>query len=624
MQGSLRCVAKTGARTRQARLVRAGAVVNGRWQAALAEAERVLLAERDQRGVWTGELSSSALATATAAVALATSDAALHARRIRAALDWLVAHRNADGGWGDTVRSRSNLSTTALVWAALAMAPDIARYTEFADETAGWLSAAISGDNALRRKSDEKSPDIARLIGTIEERYGKDRTFSIPIIMTLAIAGRLGGDGWRRVRALPFELAAFPPRFYGALRMPVVSYALPALIAIGQAVHHHAPSSNRVLRALRALVAKRTLAQLSSLQPVNGGFLEATPLTSFVTMSLAGMGERSHPVAERGVDFLCAARRPDGSWPIDTNLATWLTTQSVAALGNAPGADATMALRRWLLQQQHRIRHPFTNAAPGGWAWTDLPGGVPDADDTAGALLALHILDASSDHQVVGEGIAWLLDLQNSDGGIPTFCRGWGTLPFDRSSADLTAHTLRAWCAWRAKLSPTLQRRLVRGTSRAIEFLRREQHSDGSWRPLWFGNEHVADESNPTYGTARVLMALRDLIRRDIAVPREMCDRAIGWLSRAQKSDGSWGGDPSARASVEETGLAVEALAGLPGDQASRGAAWLVARVEDGTWREPAPIGFYFARLWYFERLYPLLQTVAALRAVIAGAGTHG
>jgi hypothetical protein len=40
--------------------------------------------------------------------------------------------------------------------------------------------------------------------------------------------------------------------------------------------------------------------------------------------------------------------------------------------------------------------------------------------------------------------VRWLLDLQNGDGGIPTFCRGWGALPFDRSAPDLTAHALRA------------------------------------------------------------------------------------------------------------------------------------------------------------------------------------
>ena len=37
----------------------------------------------------------------------------------------------------------------------------------------------------------------------------------------------------------------------------------------------------------------------------------------------------------------------------------------------------------------------------------------------------------------------WLIHLQNRDGGWPTFCRGWGALPFDRSGCDLTAHVLR-------------------------------------------------------------------------------------------------------------------------------------------------------------------------------------
>ncbi len=39
--------------------------------------------------------------------------------------------------------------------------------------------------------------------------------------------------------------------------------------------------------------------------------------------------------------------------------------------------------------------------------------------------------------QAARAGLIWLLALQNRDGGWPTFCRGWGVLPFDRSGADL-------------------------------------------------------------------------------------------------------------------------------------------------------------------------------------------
>ena len=86
--------------------------------AALKTATIALRAEMNTQGHWVGELSSSALSTATAIVALATMDRERHGDLIRAGLRWLAGSQNVDGGWGDTVRSRSNISTTALCWAA--------------------------------------------------------------------------------------------------------------------------------------------------------------------------------------------------------------------------------------------------------------------------------------------------------------------------------------------------------------------------------------------------------------------------------------------------------------------------------------------------------------------------
>ena len=45
----------------------------------------------------------------------------------------------------------------------------------------------------------------------------------------------------------------------------------------------------------------------------------------------------------------------------------------------------------------------------------------------------------------------------------------------------------------------------------------------------------------------------------------------------------------------------------------NNGLAWLVQQVEAGGLYQPTPIGFYFAKLWYFEKLYPIIFTVAAL-----------
>jgi squalene-hopene/tetraprenyl-beta-curcumene cyclase len=48
----------------------------------------------------------------------------------------------------------------------------------------------------------------------------------------------------------------------------------------------------------------------------------------------------------------------------------------------------------------------------------------------------------------------------------------------------------------------------------------------------------------------------------------------------------------------------------------SRGVRWLIEQTKEGTIVTPSPIGLYFAKLWYFEELYPLIFTVSALQKV--------
>jgi squalene-hopene/tetraprenyl-beta-curcumene cyclase len=586
------------------------------FQTALGNATQGLLGKRCD-GHWRGELSASALSTATAITALALVQRdgrrSEYAALIKGGLDWLLQHQNEDGGWGDTVLSKSNISTTALCWAALSIAGSCPRAEVAAS---GWLSRAAGGNG------------VANLVSAIKKRYGKDHTFSVPILTVLALAGKLGPEqvAWAKVPQLPFELAACPHDWFRWLKLPVVSYALPALIAIGQVRHHHAPNRNPVARRMRDAARARTLRVLEAIQPTTGGFLEATPLTSFVTMSLAASGNRKHPVVRAGVQFLERSVLTDGSWPIDTDLATWVTTLAVNALSGAEDlnqrlpADERQRLREWLLSQQYRVIHPYTRAAPGGWAWTDLAGGVPDADDTPGALLALwHLgsLDAAAD-DAAAAGVQWLLDLQNADGGMPTFCKGWGTLPFDRSGADLTAHALLAWRTWQGRLKPALAQRVAGATTTALGYLAKTQRADGAWVPLWFGNQHAPEDENPVYGTSRVVLALEAL--GDLPQIEALRSRGVQWLLAAQNSDGGWGGDREVASSIEETALAVQALsaADAPSSEArlalQRGVSWLVEHTEGGTSFPPSPIGFYFAKLWYYEELYPLIFAVAAFQ----------
>ncbi len=619
----------------------------------LTQLRRELLAQRTEDGYWLGQLAASALSTATAVSAMSAvflnRDAGDQqiANMIGKGIDYLRDQQNDDGGFGDTDRSHSNIATSYLVLAASTLA-----------ETAAGEKLAEHQLDSLRKYIDTAGGRAA-----LRQRYGKDKTFVIPILTNLALAGLVD---WDDVAALPFEAAVFPQSMYRLLRMPVVSYAIPALVAIGQARHFHGRRAFAPLRWLRAASINRTMNVLTRMQPESGGYLEATPLTSFVVMSLAATGRADHQVTNCGMRFLRDSMRDDGSWPIDTNLATWVTSLAVHALACDPDDDGdwcSASLLDWHLSCQHRQRHPFTGAEPGGWGWSDLSGAVPDSDDTPAAILALHQMRRwLRQHQqlridaAVSDGRRWLLKLQNRDGGWPTFCRGWGKLPFDRSSTDLTAHAIRALTVSSAAGSRA-NKDSQRSIDRGHRFLRRQQRQEGAWLPLWFGNQDLADETNPVYGTARVLA--------DGSLDGEVQSRGCRYLLASQNSDGGWGGGPSLRpvmlrrslpggenlvSSVEETALAVDALStvllvrreleaadgvrsssagGLKSDESAGsltaagndallaaiipGVEFLIQSVRDGRHRVPWPIGFYFAKLWYHERLYPLVFTVAAL-----------
>ena len=585
----------------------------------LLNARAALLEQQSHDGHWTGELSSSALSTATAVQALALADRENSGDLIKAGLRWLVRNQNTDGGWGDTLQSYSNLSTTLLVWSAFTCADEVTR------GRARLRGAEKAAQEWIENHVGSLDPD--RIADAATARYGKDKTFSAPILMMCAIAGRLGSGprAWRRVAPLPFELSVMPRRLFGILRLPVVSYALPALIAIGYARFHHLPPLSP-LRIIRRKLWKRASHVLGRVQPDNGGFLEATPLTSFVTMALAASGQKSHPVVARGVGFLRTSVSEDGSWQIDTNLSTWVTTLSVKALA-VNGTDYSRdhvrypeKIAKWLLGQQYLCVHPYTNAPPGGWAWTDLPGGVPDADDTSGALIALSVIAGKAPKKEflasAEKGIIWLLNLQNSDGGVPTFCKGWGAMPFDRSSPDITAHCIRAWDQWHDLLDPVIMSRVEIATERALEYLGENQLFEGAWAPLWFGNQELRNENNLTYGTSQVVLALVQLRDRYKTMVTGILEEAIRWLEAAQNEDGGWGGGMrTAPSSIEETALAVDALlAAVGGNEiCSRGLEWLIRETSRGKKFPPSPIGFYFAKLWYYETLYPLIWTVSAL-----------
>jgi squalene-hopene/tetraprenyl-beta-curcumene cyclase len=582
----------------------------------LEETGKILVNNRNSAGFWEGRLSSSALAVAVAVAALHFDDKEKNSAEIKNGLQWLANNINNNGSFGDTPESPGNVSTSLLVYATLNLyASENLYIKEVHTRVANYL---------LQRGVDVTTSQVAQ---SILEHYQSDYTFSVPILTMCGLCGVPGNDAFNHIPQLPFELSLLPRRFYRVLNLSVVSYAIPALVAVGIVIFKK-KKSNFFWRGVRKFSIGKAMKILHRMLPESGGYLEAIPLTAFVALSLINSGFAETEVVKKGIQFLKKTQRDDGGWPIDVDLSTWVTSLSVKAFrGKLNGfldsdeQDKIADHYRWI---QNKTVHPFNGTNPGGWGWTHFSGSVPDGDDTPGAILALLKLQPKEKiRKEIFAAIEWLHQLQNSDGGLPTFSKGWGKLPFDQSCADLTGHALLAVSAvaeeFHEMLKPAEKKMLEKVFQKSLKFLDSAQKENGSWLPLWFGNQLVINHANPVYGTARVLTYLKDAAAHqwhDTETQTRLTtliEKGTDFLISAQNADGSWGGDKNIAGSMEETALAVSALASQKNiDLCNSGLKWMKEYYLKHGFK-PAPIGLYFASLWYDEKLYPITACLEAL-----------
>ncbi len=95
-----------------------------------------------------------------------------------------------------------------------------------------------------------------------------------------------------------------------------------------------------------------------------------------------------------------------------------------------PNHPALVSAAGWLLDQQilgsgdWQVKNP--GVEPGGWAFEFRNDFYPDVDDTAFVLMALQRVDYPDQSRMeaaVRRGLAWLLSMQNRDGGWGAFDR---------------------------------------------------------------------------------------------------------------------------------------------------------------------------------------------------------
>jgi squalene-hopene/tetraprenyl-beta-curcumene cyclase len=308
----------------------------------------------------------------------------------------------------------------------------------------------------------------------------------------------------------------------------------------------------------------------------------------------------------------------------------WDTVLAAYALSWAglPADDPALArAATWLVEKQSLVPGDWAqrNAAPpGGWFFEHRNPYYPDVDDTCMALMVLRRARAGVGERrqqaCLERGLAWMLGMQNRDGGFASFDRDndkeWLTrVPFadhnamiDPSTADITGRVLESLSHFEGGGPADVVRR-------AIEFLRRDQATDGSWYGRW-GVNHV-------YGTWQVLRGLR-AAGEDMSAP--YVRRAARWLRDHQNADGGWGEsiasytDPAARgvgpSTPSQTAWGVMGLlaASGPDDPAvERGVRHLLERQDgDGTWAEEPWTGTGFPRVFYlryhlYRHTFPLM-----------------
>jgi squalene-hopene/tetraprenyl-beta-curcumene cyclase len=260
-----------------------------------------LLKEQNEQGFWRGRLSSSALSTAVSIVALKLNGSEQHLQQIEKGFLWLLDHVNPDGGFGDTPESISNVSTSLLSYAAI-------RYCQKESEAEKKVLKNLEA--YLLSQNISLDPEV--ITSSVLKFYGKDYTFSVPILSMMVICGVLDERACRYIPQLPFEFVLLPSSWYSFFNLRVVSYALPALIAMGIFIFKKRSRRNPLMGIIRNKAIAPSLNKLIKIMPQSGGFLEATPLTGFVSMCLISAGFHRNEVVEKGISFLINQQRENG------------------------------------------------------------------------------------------------------------------------------------------------------------------------------------------------------------------------------------------------------------------------------------------------------------------------
>jgi squalene-hopene/tetraprenyl-beta-curcumene cyclase len=331
---------------------------------------------------------------------------------------------------------------------------------------------------------------------------------------------------------------------------------------------------------------------------------------------------------------------PDGQLLMQPCISPlWDTALSAKALldsGLAPNHPALVRAAGWLMNRQicrkgdWSVKNP--DLRPGGWAFEFENDWYPDVDDSAVILMVLRRIvarDADRDHAVIARGLEWTLGMQSKNGGWAAFDTDntlalLNRIPFadmeamiDPPSADITGRVLELMGSFGFDSSDQRVRR-------ALQFVWSTQHENGAWWGRW-GVNYI-------YGTWSVLAGLRSL-GEDLGDRRVR--RAVEWLKSVQHDSGGFGescssyGDASlAGQGAPTASQSAWAVLGLLAGE-DRLSSELLRAIEyllrtqrsDGSWEEEPFTGtgfpsHFYLRYWMYRTYFPLMALGAFSRCL--------
>src|SRR5216683_4443866 len=310
-------------------------------------------------------------------------------------------------------------------------------------------------------------------------------------------------------------------------------------------------------KSLRARALSHVENWILEHQESNGSWGGIEPCYLLSAMALKANGyHNDHPVLKKAIE---ASRELIWNFSdyamympcVSVNWDTALAGKALLDSGLPGDHPALKQTAQWFVDHQifkkgdWSIKRP--DLEPGGWAFEFYNDWFPDVDDSAVILMVLAAAedgDPVARERAIRRGANWVMGMQSGDGGFAAFdvdndSKWLNDAPFAdvQAATDPTCADLTgSVLEMMAAVGYRADHPVAR---RAIAWLKRDQKPDGSWWGRW-GVSYV-------YGTFSALSGLR-AIGADLSEP--WIKRAASWLKSVQNPDGGWGescladGDP--------------------------------------------------------------------------------